>query len=145
MAHIEESIDIQRPCDEVFAYVATLDCWREWAHLVVELSRSSPGPLQEGATFTVVNRFLGRTLETTYRVTEYEPPRRLAARSVTGPVAGGFTFTCDEVPGGTRFIEAWDFEPGSVFKLAAPLVAGAARRQTAKNIASLKECLEARI
>ena len=142
MAHVEQSVEIRRPCEDVFAYVTTLDRWWEWADLVIDRPWSSPAPLHEGATFTVVTRFEGRTLAAVYRVTTYEPPRRLVVRTTSGAVPVTVAYTCEPLAGGTRFTQAWDFEPRNVFKLAVPLMVAAARRSTAKSLANLKERLE---
>jgi hypothetical protein len=49
-----------------------------------------------------------------------------------------------EVPGGTRFIRAVDVDSRGLLKLFEPLQKGAAERQLAKDLETLKEIVEAR-
>jgi hypothetical protein len=143
LAHVEQSVDTRRPCEEVFAYVTARDRWRERARLVIGLAHVSPAPRRGGAILTVVDRFLGRTTETDYTVTACEPPPRPVARSTSGPVAGGFAFARAPIAEGTRLTEAWGFGPRNVLKLAAPPVAASVERRLTESQASLKGRLEA--
>ena len=81
---VEESIEIYRSVEEVFAYVANPENLPERSGLAIEV-KDAPGPLREGDTFTVVAKFLGRRFETPYERTSYEPNRRYTDRATGGP------------------------------------------------------------
>ena len=102
---LEESTEIHRPADEVFAYISNVDNFPTWAGPVVEVRRTSSEPLVAGQTFTLVQKFLGRRFETPCEVTEVEPSRRFAFRSTGGPFPLSFTYTCEPSAAGTRFTE----------------------------------------
>ena len=140
---LEESTEIHRPADEVFAYISNVDNFPTWAGPVVEVRRTSSGPLVAGQTFTLVQKFLGRRFETPCEVTEVEPSRRFAFRSTGGPFPLSFTYTCEPSAAGTRFTEVGEGEPGSFFKLVGPLFEKAASRQFRNDAETLKELLEA--
>ena len=66
MAPIESSIEIARPPDEVFAYLADPTRFAEWQRDVVRVDLEDGGPPGLGARFTTTRRIGGveRTLTT---------------------------------------------------------------------------------
>lgn len=144
MARAETSRDIDRPISDVYAYVADPGRQPEWAALVLEVRGTRGGPAREGDTFTVAAKFLGRRLETTYRVTAADENRLLAYKSTEGPVPHAWTFTFEPEGDATRVTSEVEGEPGGFFALAAPLVENAMRRQMETDLATLQALLESR-
>ena len=145
MLHAEESVEINRPVEEVFSYVSTVESQPEWATPPMEVRKDTPGPPKEGDTFTSVSKFLGRRFETPYRITSIEPNRQFSYRATGGPLPDQrWTHTCEEVSGGTRYTMVLEGEPGGFFRLAEPLIQRAANRQFRANLETLKDMLEAR-
>jgi ligand-binding SRPBCC domain-containing protein len=144
--HVEESVRIDRPLEEVFAYVSEVDNFPEWAGTAIEIRKAAPTPVREGDRFTAVIKFLGRTFETPYERTSYVPNQRFTERATGGPVPNqDWTYTFEEVPGGTRLTRAVEGEPGSFFKLADPLIERVLRRQVRADLETLKDLLEAQV
>ena len=143
--HVEESVVINRPPEEVFDYVANRENLPEWSAPIQEVRKETQGPLmEEGARFTTVAKFLGRRFETPFEVSVHEPPRRHTDRSTGGPFPQEFTHIFEEVEGGgTRLTEVTDAEPGGFFRLAGPLLEIAGRRQFRADLDTLKDLLEA--
>ena len=113
--HVEESVVINRPPEEVFDYVANRENLPEWSSPIQEVRKETQGPLvEEGARFTTVAKFLGRRFETPFEVSVHDPPRRHTDRSTGGPFPQEFTHIFEEVEGGgTRLTEVTDAEPGA--------------------------------
>jgi ligand-binding SRPBCC domain-containing protein len=113
--HVEESVVINRPPEEVFDYVANRENLPEWSAPIQEVQKETQGTLmEEGARFTTVAKFLGRRFETPFEVSFHEPPRRHTDRSTGGPFPQEFTHIFEEVEGGrTRLTEVTDAEPGA--------------------------------
>ncbi len=143
MAKAEASETINRPVEEVFAYVTEIENTPQWSTGWVEVKQTSPGPMAEGATFRTVGKFLGQRIEQTYELTEFEPQRRFAARSTSGPIPTRWEYTFEPSGGGTRVNATAEFDPSGLFKLAEPIVANMAKRQLATDLANLKDILEA--
>src|SRR5919199_3782641 len=115
---VEESVEINRPVEEVFSYVTTLENVPEWAGPPIEVHKDTPGPPKEGDSFTQVSKFLGRQFETPYQVTSIEPNRQFSYHARGGPVPDQeWTFTCEEVSGRTRCTQVVEGEPGRFFRL----------------------------
>jgi ligand-binding SRPBCC domain-containing protein len=143
--HVEESVVINRPPEEVFDYVANRQNLREWSGLVQEVRGETQGPLvEEGVRFTTVAKFLGRSFETPFEVIVHDPPRRHTDRSTGGPFPQEYTHIFEEVEGGrTRLTEVTEGEPGSFFRLAGPLLEMAGRRRFRADLETLKDLMEA--
>ena len=143
--HVEESVVINRPPEEVFDYVANRENLPEWSAPIQEVRKETQGPLmEEGARFTTVAKFLGRRFETPFEVSVHDRPRRHTDRSTGGPFPQEYTHIFEEVEGGvTRLTEVTDGEPGGFFRLAGPLLVIAGRRQFRADLDTLKDLLEA--
>ncbi len=145
MLRVEESVQINRPVEEVFSYVSTVESQPEWAGPALEVRKDTPGPPKEGDTFTSVSKFLGRRFETPYRITSIEPNRQFSYQATGGPLPDQrWTFACEEVSGGTRLTAIVEGEPGGFFRLAEPLIQRAVNRQFRADLGTLKDMLEAR-
>ncbi len=142
---VEESVEINRPVEEVFSYVSTLENFPEWAGPPIEVRKDTPGPPKEGDTFTSVAKFLGRRFETPFRITSVEPNQRLSYQATGGPLPDQrWTLAWEEVSGGTRYTQVVEGEPRGFFRLADPLLERALKRQFRTDLETLKDLLEAR-
>jgi hypothetical protein len=97
-----------------------------------------------GARYVQLLKFLGKRMETTLEVTEYEPGRRFSIKTVSGPIPFDVAHTLEPSNGGTSVHVVLEGEPGGFFKLAEPLVVRNAQRQIEHDLSTLKEILEAR-
>jgi uncharacterized membrane protein len=142
MLRIEKSIVINRPVEEVFAFVAPGENWSLWATELVEAKKTSEGPLDVGTTYTHVAQMLGRRIENGYEVTEYEPNKKVSMKSTSGPIPAEPSLTFESVEGGTKLDLTVEAEIAGFFKLAEPVVARMMGRQQDANFANLKDLLE---
>jgi len=98
MPSAERTIVIDRPADQVFAFLADPANDRAWRPHVKEIA--AHGPAGVGSTIhQVVEGPGGRGIAADIEVTAYEPPTRYAFRVIAGPARpiGEFRFT----PSGT--------------------------------------------
>jgi uncharacterized membrane protein len=143
MARIETSVVINRPIDEVFAYINDVRNWPQWNSTLPEAEQTSEGPVAVGSTFRGVSQFLGQRMEWTSEVTEYEPNRKLKQKITSGPMWMEQSLTFEPVEGGTRFTMLGEGEFGGLFKLAQPVVNRRMKKESEANLAKLKDILEA--
>lgn len=139
---VESSIVVNRPPEEVFAYAADPANTPEWQSSALEVNLD--GPLQAGASGKETRKFLGRRMESTFRIDAYEPPRKFAVQITSGPVPFHAEQTIEPDGDGARVSVIIEGEPGGFFKLAQPLVERAVRRELEGNYATLKDILETR-
>ncbi len=134
---------IERPRDDVAAYVADPMHAPEWYRNIESVSWETPPPAQVGSRLAFVARFLGRRLAYTYEVVELVAGERLVMRTAEGPFAMETTYTWESLgPGRTRMTLRNRGEPSGFARLGAGVMAAAMRRANQKDLAALKARLE---
>lgn len=137
----EHSIEVARPAAEVFGYVAEFENNPRWQRGMQSCRWTSDDRLLVGSTYVQEARFFGRRIDTRFRVTEFEPGRRIAIESTQS------TFPIQV----TRSVEAIDDrrcrvvahirgQPTGLLKLFSPLV----KRSVRQDYRRLKQMLEAK-
>jgi uncharacterized protein YndB with AHSA1/START domain len=136
--------EIARPRDEVAAYAGDPDTATEWYENIERVEWRTAKPLAVGSRLAFVARFLGRRLEYTYEVRELVPGRRLVMSTRDGPFPMETTYEWEDAASGrTRMRLRNRGEPSGFSKVAGPMMARAMRRANRKDLARLKEILEA--
>jgi uncharacterized membrane protein len=131
---LEETIEIARPPEEVYAVVADLERAPEWQHSLESVD------VQRGVE---VRRIAGQRRESHFEVTEREPPRRFAIETRSGPIRANAVFTLSaRDAGGTLVHVGVDVHVGGAARLAAPMIRATAGRETRDHLRRLKELLE---
>src|SRR5215204_2360026 len=140
-----DSVVIESPPEEVFAYVSDLQNIPEWGALSGEMRKEIEGPPEVGARYTADLTFLGRRLVIPYEVSAYEPPRLFVFGSLGGPLHDKYTYTFEEAEGGTRFSMAIEMQPDGFFRVTGPLLEEMTQRYYfRKELKTLKGLLESR-
>ena len=144
MPVIEDTIVINKPRAEVFAYVADSANLLDWSSNIIEYEATPPGPVQADTTTKGVTRVAGRNVEWTAKVTELEDGVMFGYQSVESPMAFTYTYSFADVADGTRVTFHQDVPTiGGFFgKLADPIVTRMYAHSVAANLANLKEMLE---
>ena len=145
MVKVEASVDIDRPIEEVFAYVADPSRTPEWSSIALECTLEGGGLIGVGSHIKTVGKFLGRRLEATCEVTAFDAPRKFAMRAVSGPGRFEIERRLESVGEGTRYHSIQTAESGGLFKLADPVVAALMKRTVDADHQTLKALLEARV
>jgi uncharacterized membrane protein len=140
---VTTAIDIARPRRMVAAYAADPDHAPEWYANIDRVSWQTGKPLAVGSRLAFVARFLGRTLEYTYEVTELVPGERLVMATSEGPFPMETSYAWTDRPGGQTHMTLRNRGVPSGFAgVAAPLMSAAMRRANRKDLAALKALLE---
>jgi len=99
-------------------------------------------PLEKGSRVRRVASFLGRRIEYALEVSELEPGSRLLMRSVKSPFPMVVTYSFEDAPGGTRAGIRVEGEPGTLYRLAGPMMPRAVKRSISKDLRTLKNIME---
>jgi uncharacterized protein YndB with AHSA1/START domain len=145
MAPIVSSIEIARPPEEVFQYVADLSRMPEWQESAVEARLEGGGPPAVGSRVVVTRRVGRRERQGTGEMVDYSPPRTWGARGIDGPVRAIYNGTVEPLEGGakSRVTIELDFEGHGIGKLLVPLVVRRrAQTEMPRNMRALKARLE---
>jgi uncharacterized membrane protein len=139
MINIEKSIFINKPVEEVFAYVtdgSKTPSWQEGLEAV-----ENPTTVV-GSQYTEVRKFIGREMRSVLEITAFEPNARWASRVVKGPVPYDVSAKFAPQEGGTGLTLRIDGEPTGFFKMAEGMVKGQLEKSMEEDLGRLKRILE---
>jgi uncharacterized protein YndB with AHSA1/START domain len=142
---IAHSIEIDRPPEDVFAYLDQLERHGEWQAEIVSTKVETSGPVAVGTRVREFRKIGGREQDASYEITEHDPPRKTSFRGVVGPVRPLGTVVVAPVGDGskTRVSIEFDLVGHGLGKLIAPLARTQARKSIARSQEQLKAKLEA--
>jgi uncharacterized protein YndB with AHSA1/START domain len=134
---------IERPPGVVSAYACDPANAPAWYGNITHTEWKSEPVVHVGARVAFVAEFLGKRLEYTYEVVEFEPGERLVMRTAEAPFPMETIYTFEETRDGHTHMTLRNHgEPSGVSKLMAPMIAAAMKSANAKDLAKLKEILE---
>ena len=134
---LEQQID--RPVDEVFAYVTdvrNVPAWQE--------SAESAEWIEEGRRFRERRTFMGRTADIEMEVGALEPGSRFDVRAVNAPVKFEIRHSFEARDGGTLLRVQGTAKLGGALRLAAGMAKRQAESQFRRDFERLKAVLERR-
>ena len=141
---VRTQIEIARPRSEVAAFASDIDNTTRWYENIKSVEWETPPPLRIGSRIAFVAEFLGRRLAYTYEIRELVPGERLVMHTAQGPFAMETTYAwADAGDGATLMTLRNRGEPAGFKRVAAPMMARAMRRANRKDLARLKQILEA--
>ena len=142
---VEESIFVDRPPEAVFGFLSVRSNDPVWMASLIESEWLDPtAPMGVGRRGRMVMNAMGRR-EFLDEVTEYEPGRRIAHRSVAGPMEIHITCIAEPAGNGCRATVLYEPQrlPGGVLgRMTAPLTARIVRRNFRADLARLKDILD---
>jgi uncharacterized membrane protein len=143
MINVQESIVINRPIDEVFAFVANFENHPQWESNFQKVKLLSSTPSGVGTTYQCDMKLPGQTATSKFEITEYEVNKKIAFEGEpAGPAKPDGSFLFEAVPGGTKITLVPQPKFRGFFKLLEPLMAGYVRKQNQEHLKKLKSVLE---
>ena len=145
MPIVEESLVINRPRSEVFAFAVDPANVLLYSSNLTEYEKTSDGPVGRGTTYRGLTRVAGKSIPWTSELVEFEEGRRFVNRSVESPMAWEIEATHEDFDGGTKvtFHQEIGALGGFFGKLADPLVTRLYAKDVRSNLEKMKELLEA--
>jgi uncharacterized membrane protein len=134
----ENTIHIDRPVDQVFAFLSGFENIPKWNYYVLEVRRLSESPTGVGTTYHQVRK----SDEQNFRIIEFEPNHSVAVKTLPHS-SPGFErrFTLHEEGDTTRLRDEWRLDTRRPTVLER-LARGRVKSAVAENLAKLKELLE---
>jgi uncharacterized membrane protein len=142
MTRVETSVLIDRPLEDVFAFIANVENNPVWQTGMQEAEITSEGPIGVGSTYSQLAKFLGRPVESTFEIVEYEDNHKIKGRSTSGSFPITFTRTAVSTPEGTKVSALIEGDASGFFRLAEPLLNRMVQRQVKADYSKLKTLLE---
>ena len=138
MLEFENTIPIDRPMDEVFAFLSDFENIPKWNYYVLEVRQLSEHPIGIGTTYHQVRK----TDEQDFRIIEFEPGYTVVVKTLPQSTPSfERKFTLYEEGDTTRIRDEWKLDTGRPAVLER-LARGRVKTAVAENLAKLKELLE---
>lgn len=140
--YIENVIRIERPREEVFAFLGDLENLPFWDPAIEVIWKTSPSAVGVGTTYRQI-RSAPERREVALEVTAFDPPRRLIVDGDIGPVRARIGFALEVAAEATRLTNWVELEPPSIISRdVVPLAASQIKAEVASNLELLKRILE---
>jgi uncharacterized protein YndB with AHSA1/START domain len=143
MIKLKETIEVNRPVEEVFDYIVNLENVQRWQPAVIEVRRLTEGPTRLGTRFSEVVRFMGRRDTTTCEVVELERNSRFAFKA-TGRFEYETTYTFGARDGGTRIEIDGSFKTKGFWRVLEPILKGELQTESRTELQAMKKAIETR-
>jgi uncharacterized membrane protein len=138
MLEFENTIYIDRPVDEVFAFLSDFENIPKWNYYVLEVRQLSESPIGVGTTYHQVRK----TDEQDFRIIEFAPDHMVAVKTLPQSSPGlEMRFTLYEEGNTTRIRDEWKLDTGRPAILER-LAGGRVKSAVAENLAKFKELLQ---
>ena len=138
---LERTVTVQKPLDEVFAYLSDFTTTTEWDPGTVKTVRTS-GDGTFGTEYQNTSTFAGRQTELTYVVVDLVPNRHITLRGENKTVIAQDTMTFRETGSETEVTYTADFTFKGITKFIAPLMRPAFTRLGNEAEAGMAAALE---
>ena len=144
MIQIEKHIIIDRPVEEVFAFVNDQRNAPQWQDGLLEVRRTTEGPIGVGTRHIAVRAFMDQRIEVTNEYIEYEPDRLVRFKSTSGPLPFQFAYLTEPVDTGTLITSAMEMRPEGLPERAEAEIRANLDREMETDLSKLKALLESR-
>ena len=141
MPGFELTIEIDRPPEDVFAYLTDVSNLPEWQSSA--RSAEADGKVRKGARIHERRTFMGRYVKTEVEVTGYEFPDLFDLRSRGGPVSYEIHHELKRAGAATRLHVRAEVKIGAMMRIAAQGPLKMAEREFRSDFERLKQILEA--
>jgi uncharacterized protein YndB with AHSA1/START domain len=144
MSPIVHSIEIDRPPDEVFAYVTDPARFPEWQYDVESVRIDEGRPTSVGSRFTTTRRIGRAERKMTQEITEINPPTSWSAHGIAGQIRPSANITVVPLNENTRswVTFALDFEGHGIGVPLIPVIRRIAAKGAPRSYQNLKKRLE---
>ena len=137
-----DSVTINRPVDEVFAYVIDTSNDPAWHTDVLEAQKTSEGPIGLGTTWHSRFKPSMGVSEGNMEVVAFEHNRREVLQGVIGPMEPTLTYLFERADGGTQFTRRIQIKISGMMRLMEPLMRLMTPKRNAGFVANLRRVLE---
>ena len=141
MIQHEVTIHLNRPVQQVFAFLADSKNLRTWQSNLIENEQLTEGPLRAGTRFREVRRTGPRLSEIQAEITDFESNKGFATKTITKPQVT-VSYSLDGENGGTRLNYKFVMQTSGLMRLLEPLIAGSIKKDTELDFQKLKRILE---
>jgi carbon monoxide dehydrogenase subunit G len=138
----ELTIEVARTPEDVFAYLTNVSNLPSWQSGVRSAQIEDAGPPRAGARIRESRHMLGRELNTMLEITDYDPPRLFALKTLNSPVPFTVRHELEASDAGTTLTVTGEGDAALLPGFASGIMAHRAEKQFRKDFERLKKLLE---
>jgi len=142
----EETVTIQRPVEEVFAFMSDAENDAKWRTNVKEMRKVTEGEKGVGTEYRqVVRGPMGKGLDADLRYTEFKPNERVAFETIAGSVRPSAVIEFKSLSADStqvHMLMTWEPEGGA--KMGAPMIKRMFEKDLKASYANLVKMMESR-
>jgi hypothetical protein len=142
MVSVTESILMDCPADEVFAFIGNYEHDPQWRAGVFEMQHDPPGKARVGTKTHEVMRFMGQKMVNHAVVVEYEMGHKTAFRTISSALSASGYRLVEQQGQQTRFTYHAQSELSGLYKWLSPFIVWTFRRRVKRDLKRLKEIVE---
>ena len=144
MINLDISTMIYRPIGQVFDFMSSPENDFQWQYGTLASARISEGVSNIGTLFRSIGHLMGRRVESTFEVTEYELNKKYGFKSLSGPLQSQTSYAFEIVEGSTKITVSTQANMVNPLQMAEGILEKQMRKQLRENLGMLKDLLEAR-
>jgi uncharacterized protein YndB with AHSA1/START domain len=145
MITVESSVVISRPVEQAWNFLTDFKNTPKWDIGVHKTRQTSKGPAGLGTTFQNIGPFLGRESIREYKVTEYEPDKKVTVK-LMNPAKfiqnAEVSYIFESTQDGTKLTAVGSAEFNGLYRVLQPILRQRARKDSEGDLANLKRLLE---
>jgi hypothetical protein len=145
MINIDISTVIYQPVRQVFDFVSTPENDFQWQYGTLATASLPKGVSKTGTFFRSIGHLMGRRIQGTFEVTEYELNRKYGFKSLSGPLHSQTSYTFEMARGGTRVNISTRAHVVDFFQMNERLLGKKIKKQLKENLTMLKDILEEKV
>ena len=141
MISFTNTIHINRPVDEVYAYLADLEHTPEWNWAITKTKKTTPGPVAAGTRYQQT-RSVPRPATEELEIKALEPNQRIEVEGTLAQLPAHLSYHGDESQTGTKLTNTVELQPKGALRLVGSFTGNRIRQAVADNLNQLKTLLE---
>ena len=141
MIQHEVTVHLNRPAEEVFAFLMDTDKLTSWQSNLIKIEKITEGPLRLGSRFQEVRRLGRRESEIQGEIIAYEANKSFETRTLGKPQVR-VSYSLEPENGGTRVKHKFIMLTSGFMRLLEPLIAKSIREENDLDFENLKRVLE---
>ena len=142
MINLTSSTLIYRPIKQVFDFMSTPENDFQWQYGTLASAQISEGVTRVGTFFRSIGHLLGRRVQGTFEVTEYEPNEKYGFKSLSGPLQSHTSYAFEMARGCTKIDISTQAIAVNSLLLNEGVLEKKMKKQLKENLALLKDILE---
>ncbi|MFE1664627.1 SRPBCC family protein [Microbacterium sp. P02] len=143
MITVTESVSIAHPIEDVFAFIAESGNRGRWDTTVVSEELTSEPPVRVGSTIHSRLHVIGRDIDFDWRVTAFDPPRRMVVSSTDGPLETTSIFALTAAGDRTELRATIEATPAGMMRFVEPMITEGLRSSLSAGLGRIRAILEA--